>query len=216
MEAPRTSADVLAMAPSALTALMSRPPGVVPWNGYVTVTVAGCHFLLGGSSSSGAGPVAKCAERTAAAARTHEQQVIPVVVVPHMTPSGQKACAAVRMSWFDLSGNAALAAAHLRIFSTGRTSLVTRAWRPSTVFAPKSARVVRWLLVHREQAFTQRELSRLNGVNEGLVSRVASRLLVTHQRRRDERRVRPVRRSRRRYLRESLKAAGVMSSRARP
>ncbi|MFM2153513.1 MAG: hypothetical protein RL199_1948 [Pseudomonadota bacterium] len=42
------------------------------------------------------------------------------------------------------------------------------------------------------------------------------RFAVSHQRRRDEWRGQPVRRSRRRYVRASLNAAGVMSSRARP
>jgi hypothetical protein len=94
-----------------------------------------------------------------------------------MSPSGQHACEAAHVSWFDLSGNAAIVAYNLRIFSSGRSSPFRRVGRPSSLFAPKSARVVRWLLIHHEQAFTQRELARLTGVNEGLVSRLAGRLL---------------------------------------
>ena len=44
------------------------------------------------------------------------------------------------------------------------------------MFAPRSARVARWLLMHAAEPFTQRQIARATDMTEGFVSRIVSRL----------------------------------------
>ena len=97
---------------------------------------------------------------------------IPLVVVPFMGEVGQRLCEEEGVSWFDLSGNAHLVTPGLRIQIEGKPNQFKQAGRPKSLFAPKSARIVRWLLMKNDQAFTQRELARLCGLDEGFTSRV--------------------------------------------
>ena len=80
------------------------------------------------------------------------------------------------MGWFDLSGNAHIVASGLRIHVEGRPNRFKSAGRPANVFAPKSARVVRWLLIHADQFLTQQAIARATGMDEGFVSRIVTRL----------------------------------------
>ena len=115
---------------------------------------------------------------------------IPLVVVPFMGEVGQRLCAEEGVSWFDLSGNAHLVTPGLRIQIEGKPNQFKQAGRPKSLFAPKSARIVRWLLMKNDQAFTQRELARLCGLDEGFTSRVVrgleDRAHHTFRRRRGE------------------------------
>src|SRR5205814_5590853 len=54
-------------------------------------------------------------------------------------------------------------------------------------FAPKSARIVRWLLIHPMSAFSQRELARSTGTDEGMTSRIVKRLETQQLIERDDR-----------------------------
>ncbi|MEI8312758.1 MAG: type IV toxin-antitoxin system AbiEi family antitoxin [Verrucomicrobiota bacterium] len=85
---------------------------------------------------------------------------------------GQRLCEEEGVSWFDLSGNARLMTPGLRIQIEGKPNQFKQAGRPRSLFAPKSARIVRWLLMKNDQSFTQRELARLCGLDEGFASRV--------------------------------------------
>jgi hypothetical protein len=96
--------------------------------------------------------------------------------VPFMTDAGRRACEGARLPWFDLSGNAHIVAPGLRVIVDGRPNRFRGPGRPASIFAPKSARVVRWLLEHPQQALTQREIARATDMTEGFVSRIASRL----------------------------------------
>jgi hypothetical protein len=93
-----------------------------------------------------------------------------------MTDAGRRACEGVHVPWFDLSGNAHIVVPGLRVIIDGRPNRFRGPGRPASVFAPKSARVVRWLLMHAEQTITQRELARATDMDEGFVSRIAARL----------------------------------------
>ncbi len=104
------------------------------------------------------------------------KRAIPIVAVPFMGRTGSELCAEAGIAWLDLSGNASILAPGVRVHVEGRPNRFKRPGRPSTVFAPKSARIARWLLIHAEQAFTQRELSKATGVDEGFTSRVVRRL----------------------------------------
>jgi hypothetical protein len=96
-------------------------------------------------------------------------------VVSTLEP-GRRAAEGVQIPWFDLSGNARVVAPGLRVIIDGRPNRFRGPGRPASVFAPKSARVARWLLMHPGQTFSQREIARATGMSEGFVSRIAARL----------------------------------------
>ena len=124
----------------------------------------------------GLGAIAGAARRAVEEACADGPLAVPIVLVPFMTEAGKHACADAGAAWADWSGNAAIVAPGVRVLVQGLPNRFRRPGRPATFFAPKSARLVRWLLVHPEAQVSQRELSRATGVNEGLVSRVTSRL----------------------------------------
>lgn len=111
--------------------------------------------------------------------------IIPLVVVPFMSDSGRRHCEELGVARLVLSGNARIEAPGLRIWIEGRPNQFKERGRPSNVFAPKSARLARWLLVHPNTAKTQRELAIANDVDEGQTSRIVSRLLKLDLARRD-------------------------------
>lgn len=102
---------------------------------------------------------------------------MPVVAVPYMGEVGKRLCAEAGVSWFDLSGNANIVAPRLRIIIEGKPNKFVRKGRPSTAFAPKSARVARRLLLEPHiRPFRQQELARETGLDDGFVSRIVRRL----------------------------------------
>jgi hypothetical protein len=101
---------------------------------------------------------------------------VPLVVVPYMGDVGKRLCAEAGIGWLDLSGNAHLVAPGLRISIEGKPNLFKRTGRPRSVFAPKSARIARCLLMQPGRAFTQRELAQASGLDEGFTSRIVRQL----------------------------------------
>jgi hypothetical protein len=68
--------------------------------------------------------------------------------------------ALARAEWIDLSGNARIVAPPIRVIVEGKPNRFKTGGQPRSVFAPKSARLVRWLLVHADGLITQREIAR--------------------------------------------------------
>lgn len=101
---------------------------------------------------------------------------IPLVVVPFMGDAGKAACERAGVSWIDLSGNADIVGPGLRVLVNGRPNQFRRRGRPANIFAPKSSRITRFLLMHTRERWTQREISQATGVSEGFVSRIVARL----------------------------------------
>jgi len=101
---------------------------------------------------------------------------IPLIVVPYMGKSGMDFCKNHNLSWMDLSGNAHIKAQRLLIRVEGRPNRFKKAGRPANVFAPKSARIVRQLLIEPKRGYSQRELSQKTGMDEGHTSRIVRRL----------------------------------------
>jgi len=102
---------------------------------------------------------------------------VPVVAVSYMGDVGRRICEEEGVSWVDLSGNAHLSSPPtLLIHVEGKPNRFKRTGRPSSVFAPKSARIARWLLMKSDHAFTQRELANLSGLDEGFTSRIVRHL----------------------------------------
>ncbi len=89
---------------------------------------------------------------------------------------GRKMCEEAEVCWLDLSGNAHLVAPGLRVNIEGKPNQFKRPGRPRSVFAPKSARIARWLLIEPERAFSQRELAKASGLDEGFTSRIVRQL----------------------------------------
>jgi hypothetical protein len=102
--------------------------------------------------------------------------VIPLLAVPYMGATGRRLCAESGLSWVDLSGNAQIDAPGRTIRILGHSNKFASRGRPADVFAPRSSRIIRALLMEPERAFTQRELVAVTGVDKGRVSRVVRRL----------------------------------------
>lgn len=100
-----------------------------------------------------------------------------LLVVPYMGDAGSRFCEEAGVSWLDLSGNAHIVAPGLRVVIEGRPNQFKRAGRPSTAFAPKSARIARWLLMHPGQAATQQEIADATEMDRGFTSRIVRRLV---------------------------------------
>lgn len=100
------------------------------------------------------------------------ENAIPVVAVPFMGETGRHLCEEKKISWLDLSGNADITAPGLRIYVEGKPNKFKSVGRPKDIFAPKSSRITRHLLIDPERYITQRELTNETNLDEGLVSRV--------------------------------------------
>jgi hypothetical protein len=109
-------------------------------------------------------------------AQTLPGGVVPVIAVPFMGPAGRELCKEQGISWLDLSGNAHVVAPGLRIHVVGNTNKFKQLGRPKNLFAPKSSRIIRQLLLKPSNSFSQRELANETRVNEALVSRVVREL----------------------------------------
>ncbi len=103
-------------------------------------------------------------------------KVLPVVAVPYMGDVGKKLCADAGVSWFDLSGNAHIIAPGLRILIEGKPNRFVRRGRPASVFAPKSARIARRMLIDTQKTWRQQDLARATGLDDGFTSRIIQRL----------------------------------------
>jgi len=100
------------------------------------------------------------------------KNTVPVVAVPFMGETGRRLCEERKVSWLDLSGNADITTPGLRIHVEGKPNKFKSAGRPKDIFAPKSSRITRHLLIDPERYITQRELTNETNLDEGLVSRV--------------------------------------------
>lgn len=101
---------------------------------------------------------------------------VPLLAVPHMGETGRRLCAAEGVSWLDLSGNAHLTGPGLMIKVEGRPNRFLRRGRPGSVFAARSCRVARLLLIHPDRVFTQKEIAQETGLDPGFVSRIVGQL----------------------------------------
>ena len=104
---------------------------------------------------------------------------IPLLVVPYMGEVGRRVTENAGVSWLDLSGNASIRAPGLNVRLLGQPNRFVRRGRPNTLFAPRGSRIVRYLLLHPHEHFSQQELWRATGVDRGYISRLVRRLAET-------------------------------------
>jgi hypothetical protein len=108
--------------------------------------------------------------------RYAEGDAIPLLVVPYMSPAGARAAEDAGVNWLDLSGNAHIRHHDLYVSVQGRPNQFRSAGRPSSPFAPKSARVARALLLDPRRWWRQKQLVEVTGLDDGNVSRIVRRL----------------------------------------
>jgi hypothetical protein len=125
----------------------------------MVVSAEGRTFFVECKASGQAAAVAAAARQLQEYARLSGKKGVLMVAVPFMGDVGKRLCAEAGIGWLDLSGNAYLAAPGLRVSIEGKPNLFKRPGRPRSVFAPKSSRIARCLLMQPERAFTQRELA---------------------------------------------------------
>jgi len=106
----------------------------------------------------------------------HADRLIPLIAVPFMGDLGRALCASAHVGWFDLSGNAHFGWPGLTIHIEGRPNRFVPRGRPSSAFAPKSARIARWLLSHPGASFFQRDVALATRMSQAFVSRIVRRL----------------------------------------
>lgn len=138
--------------------------------------VGNCEFVVEIKAGSNSDQVSSAIQTLKKNRIQSRAPLIPLVVVPFMGDVGRKLCEDSGVSWADLSGNADISALNLRILIGGQPNLFKNLGRPSSPFAPKSARIARWLLINADKAMTQRELSFATNMDEGFTSRIVSRL----------------------------------------
>lgn len=100
----------------------------------------------------------------------------PLLVVSYMGKTGAEFCEENKLNWLDLSGNAHIKTSGLFIHVEGKPNRFKKVGRPENVFAPRSSRVVRQLLINHDKSFTQRKISQITGLDEGYTSRIIRKL----------------------------------------
>lgn len=169
---PETLAGLLGVSLAKLDVRSDDPSGAD------LVVTAGSTFVIEVNKSTGTAPIAAAARKAQELAGRARRRSIPLVAVPFMGEVGRKMCAATGVGWLDLSGNAHVIAPGIRVIVEGKPNRFKTAGRPPNVFAPKSSRLVRRLLIHPAEHFSQRELARATGLDEGFVSRLVARLVA--------------------------------------
>jgi hypothetical protein len=154
----------------------------------VDAHVHGRRWIFEFKSSARPGVVAQAGERLAAFA---DREALGVLVVPYMTHAGARAAAERGVNWIDLAGNARLRHGDLFISVRGRPNPFVTRGRPSSPFAPKSARVARAMLIDPERWWRQKDLAITTDLDNSQVSRIVRRLDADELLERELRRFRP-------------------------
>jgi DNA-binding MarR family transcriptional regulator len=176
-EVPKRLAELLAVPMSRVKVQRQpasgrgKPEGVE-----LVVAVGDFNFAVEWKTAGEATAVAMAARSARRFAEQWKKKSIPLVAVPYMGEVGRRLCEEADVCWLDLSGNAHLVAPGLRVTIEGKPNQFKRPGRPRSVFAPKSARIARWLLIEPESTFTQRALAKATGLDEGFTSRIVRQL----------------------------------------
>lgn len=133
------------------------------------------QWLIEVKASSRPGHVAGAGEQLRACSRDLPG-AIPLLVVPHMSSAGADAAARAGVNWLDFAGNAHIRAGDLLVHVEGRPNPLPSRGRPSSPFAPRSARVSRAMLLDPSRWWRQRDLVDATALDDGSVSRVVRRL----------------------------------------
>jgi Transcriptional regulator, AbiEi antitoxin, Type IV TA system len=176
-EVPKRLAELLAM-PQSRVKVQRQPVARRGKAAEVDLLVSAgdFNFVVECKATGQAASVAMAVRSVRKFAEQLKKKAIPLVAVPYMGEVGQRMCEEAKVCWLDLSGNAYLVGPSLRVNIEGKPNQFKRLGRPRSVFAPKSARIARWLLMEPARAFTQRELAKASGLDEGFTSRIVRQL----------------------------------------
>lgn len=152
----------------------------------LTLQASGKLFVIEYKASGSIIPLKTAIENLRRVSFPSDTQAIPLVCVPFMGEAGRTVCEEAGIGWFDLSGNGWILGPGIHVRVEGRPNRFKARGRPADIFAPKSSRIARWLLIHPNEPFSQRELTRATGMDEGFVSRIVSRMVKDELVRRDE------------------------------
>ena len=160
-------------------------PGPVHCDAFVSVRRY--TFAIEWKRSGTMGQVALAASRLRQEIKGSSPRLIPLLSVPYMGMRGRAYCEDLGVSWLDLSGNSKITARNLYVRETGNKNRFRRRGPPESAFGPKGSRITRWMLVHPNELFRQRELAEAVGLDEGYTSRIIrklldSQLVVRHRR----------------------------------
>jgi hypothetical protein len=142
----------------------------------LVVTATGETFVVEYKKSTGAGPIVAALDQLRGMVKGLHRRVVPLLAVPFMGEIGRRLCEDAGIGWIDLSGNGHIITPGIRVIIDGRPNLFLSSGKPSNVFAPKSSRVIRFLLMNPAKSYTQRHISIATDMAEGFVSRIVSRL----------------------------------------
>ncbi len=140
-----------------------------------TAEAKGRRWMFEVKTSSSPGIVATAADRLNQTKMVTRGST-PVLVVPFMTVAGANVASERNLNWIDLAGNARLRQGDLYVWVEGRPNRFPRRGRPSTPFAPKSARISRTLLSEPWRWWRQMDLAAVTKLDDGQVSRIVRRL----------------------------------------
>jgi hypothetical protein len=168
---PEVLADLLGIGLNDIQKNSHNPTGAD-----LVISAAGHTFVVEFKKTNTAAILSATAKDVKEGGKRLGRRVIPLIAVPFMGEVGHRLCKEEDISWIDLSGNAHIIAPGIRIIVAGRPNRFLSAGRPPNIFAPKSSRVVRWLLIHPTELQTQREIARATDMTEGFVSRIVKRL----------------------------------------
>ena len=144
------------------------------------VSVRRHTFAIEWKRSGALGQVALAANTLKQEVQHTNRHLIPLVSVPYMGVRGREYCDDVGVSWLDLSGNSSITARNLYIRERGNRNLFRNRGPLNSAFGTKGSRIARWMLIHPDEAFRQRDLAKAVGLNEGYTSRVIRKLLDSH------------------------------------
>jgi hypothetical protein len=133
-------------------------------------------FLVESKGSSARAPLIQAITRLEEDRKNRGKDVISLLVVPYMGETGRRLCEENGIAWLDLSGNALIKAPCLLINVEGKPNRFKSVGRPPNLFAPKSSRIARQMLIQSRRDFSQRDLALASGLDEGYTSRIVRRL----------------------------------------
>jgi len=144
------------------------------------IAVAGRRFIAQYKTNASAGSVAAAIDRLKRVGDTKPNGQNLLVIVPYMGEVGRRLCDSAGNSWLDLCGNAKITASGMRIWIEGRPNKFIDRGRPPNLFAAKSSRVARQLLLDPQRFQSQAQIAQQTGLGDGYVSKIVRRLEQEH------------------------------------
>lgn len=117
------------------------------------------------------------AHRLQAAVRQNlPDRCVPVFIAPYLSPQAIEFCSEHGLSWTDLAGNGELKIEGAYVRVIGKTNSFKTSRGTTSLYSPKSARIVHALLLEPKRKWKTDELAHASGASLGQVSSVKAAL----------------------------------------